>query len=88
MIRPSRLCDRPSANAVFWSKLARPTDPTTAPNGVTKEAPALKPVTKDAPAFEPVTAGGAPLPSIKEFPEKPAPAASALHPAPRLCRPP
>ena len=55
---------------------------TASPNG-TKEAPALKPgtedaqalkpVTKDAPAFEPVTAGGAPLPSIKEFPEKPAP---------------
>ena len=49
----------PSPNAVFWSKL----DPPTSPNG-TKEAPALKPV----------TAGGAPLPSIKEFPaEEPAP---------------
>ena len=41
--------------------------------------PALKPVTEDVPAFLPVTAGGAPLPSIKEFPEeKPAPAVSAL----------
>jgi hypothetical protein len=59
----------PSPNAVFWSKL----DPPTSPNG-TKEAPALKPVTEDAPAFKPVTAGGAPLPSIKEFPaEEPAP---------------
>eukprot|EP00315_Gephyrocapsa_oceanica_P015986 CAMPEP_0185361010 /NCGR_PEP_ID=MMETSP1364-20130426/10018_1 /TAXON_ID=38817 /ORGANISM="Gephyrocapsa oceanica, Strain RCC1303" /LENGTH=267 /DNA_ID=CAMNT_0027961319 /DNA_START=67 /DNA_END=866 /DNA_ORIENTATION=+ len=64
---------KPSASADFWSKFARPTDPTTDPNGVTTNAPALKPVTKDAPAFEPVTAGGAPLPSIKEFPEKPAP---------------
>ena len=65
----------PSPNAIFWSKLdARPTDPPTAPNGVTKKAPALKPVTEDAPAFKPVTAGGAPLPSIKEFPaEEPAP---------------
>ena len=71
--------DQPSANAVFWSKLARPTDP---PTAVTKNAPpALKPVTKDAPALEPVTAGGAPLPSVKEFPEKPAPAASAWHSA-------
>jgi len=57
----------PSPNAVVWSKLERPTDPPTAPNG-TKEAPALKPVTEDAPAFKPVTAGGAPLPSIKEEP--------------------
>ena len=81
--------DPPSANASFWSKLARPTDPLTAPNGVTKEAPALKPVTKDAPAFKPVTAGSsAPLPSIMEFPaEMTAPAASAWHSAPRACRP-
>ncbi|EOD04222.1 hypothetical protein EMIHUDRAFT_221326, partial [Emiliania huxleyi CCMP1516] len=63
----------PSPNAVFWSKL----DPPTSPNG-TKEAPALKPVTEDAPAFKPVTAGGAPLPSIKEFPaEEPAPSGIA-----------
>ncbi|EOD38004.1 hypothetical protein EMIHUDRAFT_200377 [Emiliania huxleyi CCMP1516] len=60
-------------SAVFWSKL----DPPTSPNG-TKEAPALKPVTEDAPAFKPVTAGGAPLPSIKEFPaEEPAPSGIA-----------
>ena len=64
----------PSPNAVFWPKL----DPPTSPNG-TKEAPALKPVTEDAPAFLPVATGGAPLPSIKEFPEEePAPAVSAL----------
>jgi len=73
---------KPSASAVLWSKLARPTDPPTAAIGVTKTAPpALKPVTKDVPALEPVTAGGAPLPSIKEFAEKPAPAASAWHSA-------
>ena len=77
----------PSADAVFWSKFARPTDPTTAPNGVTTNAPALKPVTEDAPALEPVTAGSAPLPSIKDFPEEPGPAASASHSAPRVCRP-
>ena len=69
--------DPPSASAVFWSKLARPTDPKTSPTGVTTNTPALKPVTEDAPALEPVTAGGAPLPSIKELPaETPAPAAS------------
>ena len=80
--------DQPSANAVFWSKLARPTDPPTAAIGVTKNAPpALKPVTKDVPALEPVTAGGAPLPSIKDFSEEPGPAASAAHSAPRVCRP-
>ena len=73
---------KPSASADFWSKFARPTDPTTDPNGVTTNAPALKPVTEDAPALEPVTAGGAPLPSIKELP-----AASAAHSAPRVCQP-
>ena len=73
---------KPRAPAVFWSKLERPTDPPTAPNGVNEEAPALKPVTEDAPALEPVAAGGSPLPSIKEFPEdEPAPAASAWHSA-------
>jgi len=73
----------PSANADFWSKLARPTDPPTAPDGVTKNDPVLKPVTKVATALKPAAAGGAPLPSIKEFPEeKPAQAASALHSAP------
>jgi len=123
--------DEPSANAVFWSKLARPTDPT-APTGVTpalkkgtpaaksgaeasfdetgvikndpalkpvikndpalkpviKNDPALKPVTEDAPAFLPVTAGGAPLPSIKEFPEEePAPAVSAMLSVCCVCEP-
>jgi len=78
----------PSPTAVFWSKLERPTDPPTAPNGVNEEAPALKPVTEDAPAFKSATAGGAPLPSAKEFPvEEPAPAVSALHSAPRVSRP-
>ena len=74
-------------NAVFWSKLARSTDPPAAPNGVTTNAPVLKPVIEDAPALEPVTAGGAPLPPIKEFSEEPGPAASAAHSAPRVCRP-
>ena len=46
--------------------------------GVTKNGPALEPVTEDSPALE-VTAGGAPLTSIKEFPEEePAPAASRI----------
>jgi len=64
---------KPSAPAVFWSKLERPTDPPMAPTGgVTEDAPALKPVTEDSPALESVIAGGAPLPSVKEF----APAAS------------
>ena len=93
----------PSPTAVFWSKLKRPAAGAikgalkkgipAAKSGAeasfgTKNDPALKPVTEDAPAFKPVTAGGAPLPSIKEFPaEMPAPAASALHSAPRFCRP-
>ena len=69
---------KPSADAVFWSKFERPTDPLSARTGVTKNGPALEPVTEDSPALEPVTAGGAPLPSIKEFPEEePAAAASA-----------
>ena len=68
---------KPSADAVFWSKFERPTDPPPARTGVTKNGPALEPVTEDSPALE-VTAGGAPLPSIKEFPEEePAAAASA-----------
>ena len=50
-------------------------DPPTAPNGVTKSAPALTPA----------ATGGAPQPS--EVPEEtPAPAASALHSAPCVCR--
>ena len=63
---------KPSASAVFWSlsKFARPTDPTTDPNGVTTNAPALKPVTEDAPALEPVAASGTPLPSSEEVPEE------------------
>ena len=68
----------PSPNAVFWSKLARPlTDPPAAPNGVTKNDLVLDPVTKVATALKPAAAGGAPLPSIKEFPVEPAPAASS-----------
>ena len=44
--------------------------------------PALKPATKVATALKPAEAGGAPLPSMKEFPEEePAPAASAWHSA-------
>ena len=46
--------------------------------------PALKPVTKVAMALKPAAAGGAPVPSIKDFPEEePAPAASAWHSARR-----
>ena len=94
----------PSPNAVFWSKLARPSDPPTVPTGaiegeikkdisaaksgaeasfdetcVIKNDPALKPVTKVATALKPAATGGAPLPSIKKFPEEePAPAASRI----------
>ena len=50
--------------------------------GVIKNDPALKPATKVATALKPAAAGGAPLPSTKEFPEaEPAPAASAWHSA-------
>ena len=63
---------------VDCSKNTTPMDPPTAPNGVTKSAPALTPA----------ATGGAPLPSSEEFPvETPAPAASALHSAPCVCRP-
>ena len=69
---------KPSADAVFWSKFERPTDPPLARTGVTKTGPALEPVTKVATAVKPAAAGGSPLPSIKEFlEEEPAPAASA-----------
>ena len=44
--------------------------------GVIKN-PALKPATKVATALKPAEAGGAPLPSIKEFPEEKKPAATA-----------
>ncbi|EOD41303.1 hypothetical protein EMIHUDRAFT_199605, partial [Emiliania huxleyi CCMP1516] len=68
----------PSANADFWSKLARSTDPPTAPNGVTKNGPALEPVAKVATAVKPAAAGGETLPSTKEFPaEEPAPSGIA-----------
>jgi len=68
----------PSANADFWSKLARSTDPPTARTGVTKNGPALEPVSKVATAVKPAAAGGETLPSTNEFPEEePAPAASA-----------
>ena len=60
---------------VDCSKNTTPMDPPTAPNGVTKSAPALTPA----------ATGGAPQPS--EVPEEtPAPAASALHSAPCVCR--
>ncbi|EOD06917.1 hypothetical protein EMIHUDRAFT_218624 [Emiliania huxleyi CCMP1516] len=39
--------------------------------------PALKPATEAATALKPAEAGGAPLPSIKEFPEEKKPAATA-----------
>ena len=39
--------------------------------------PALKPATEVATALKPTEAGGAPLPSIKEFPEEKKPAATA-----------
>ena len=39
--------------------------------------PALKPATEVATALKPAEAGGAPLPSIKEFPEEKKPAATA-----------
>ena len=65
-------------NLVDCSKSTTPTDPPTAPNGVTTNAPALTPV----------ATGGAPLPSSEEVPEEtPAAAASALHSAPCVCRP-
>ena len=73
---------KPSADAVFWSKFERPTDPPPARTGVTKNGPALEPVTKVATAVKPAAAGGETLPSTKEFPEdEPAPAASAWHSA-------
>ena len=56
--------------------------------GAIKNDPALKPDTNVATALKPAEAGGAPLPSIEEVPEEtPAPAASALHSAPCVCRP-
>ena len=71
---------KPSADAVFWSKFERPTDPPPARTGVTKNGPALEPVTTVATAVKPAAAGGETLPSIKEFPEEePAPAVSAPH---------
>jgi len=66
---------KPRANAVFWSKFERPTDP---PPAHTEDAPALEPVAKVATAVKPAAAGGETLPSIKEFPEEePAPAGDA-----------
>ena len=79
---------KPRANAVFWSKFERPTDPPPARTGVTKNGPALEPVTKVATAVKPAAAGGETLPSIKEFPEEePAPAASAWLYAPASANP-
>ncbi|EOD26898.1 hypothetical protein EMIHUDRAFT_236319 [Emiliania huxleyi CCMP1516] len=72
---------KPSADAVFWSKFERPTDPPPARTGVTKNGPALEPVTEDSPALEPGDADW--NVSTKEFPvEEPAPAVSASqHPS-------
>ena len=70
--------DKAKAMFAFWSKLARPTDPPTVPNGVIKNDPALKPVIKIDTALKQAAVCGETLPSIKEFPEEePAPAASA-----------
>jgi len=69
--------DKAKAMFVFWSKLARPTDPPTVPNGVIKNDPALKPVIKIDMTLKQAAVCGETLPSIKEFPEEPAPAASA-----------
>ena len=46
--------------------------------GAIKNDPALQPVTKVATALKPAATGGAPLPSIKKFPEE--------EPAPAACR--
>ena len=70
--------DKAKAMFVFWSKLARPTDPPTVPNGVIKNDPALKPVIKIDTALKQAAVCGETLPSVKEPPEEePAPAASA-----------
>ena len=51
--------------------------------GAIKNDPALKPATKVATALKPAEAGGAPLPSIKKFPEeKPAAPVASDPPAP------
>ena len=79
---------KPSADAVFWSKFERPTDPPPARTGVTKNGPALEPVTKVATAVKPAAAGGETLQSTKEIPEEePAPAASAWLYAPASANP-
>ena len=81
----------PSPPAVFWSKFTplkkdipaaeSGAEACVDETGVIKNDPALKPATKVATALKPAAAGGAPLPSIKDFPEKKpaAPAASAWH---------
>ena len=80
----------PSPPAVFWSKFTplkkdipaaeSGAEASVDETGAIKNDPALKPATKVATALKPAEAGGAPLPSIKEFPkEEPAPAASAWH---------
>ena len=78
----------PRSTAVFWSKFTplkkdipaaeSGAEACVDETGVIKNDPALKPATKVATALKPAAAGGAPLPSMKEFPEEePAPAASA-----------
>ena len=81
----------PRPTAVFWSKFTplkkdihaaeSGAEASVDETGAIKNDPALKPATKVATALKPAEAGGAPLPSIKTFPEeKPAaPAASAWH---------
>ena len=89
---------KPSASAVFWSKFAHD-HPADGPHagaimGALKNdflaatSGAEAGVTKIGTTLKLTATGGAPLLSIKEFPvETPAPAASALHSAPCVCRP-
>ena len=80
----------PRSPAVFWSKFTplkkdihaaeSSAEASVDETGAIKIDPALKPATKVATALKPAAADGAPLPSIKDFPEEePAPAASAWH---------
>ena len=89
---------KPSASAVFCSKFVHD-HPADGPHagaimGALKNdilaatSGAEAGVTKIGTTLKLTATGGAPLPSIKEFPvETPAPAASALHSAPCVCRP-
>ena len=67
LVDRSKKTTKKAPNLVDCSKNTTPVDPSTAPNGVTTNDPAL----------EPVTGSGEPPPSIKELPaETPAPAVS------------